>query len=93
MSILKDFFNGNTIPCEKYIKRDGEYYELNKELTKNIDNLSSSLNSQEKDLFEKIENDAISICAICEEERYIEGFCAGAKMMLEIMNYKSENFM
>ncbi len=26
-----------------------------------------------------------------EQERYIDGFCTGAKMLLQILNYKSEN--
>ncbi len=93
MNILDEFYNGNISPVEKFIKKESEYYKLNCELIDKIENFTTKLGSKDKVLFEEIENKAIMLCAICEEERYIEGFCTGAKLMLEIMNYKSKNFI
>ena len=92
MNILNEFFNGNISPSEKFIKKDSEYYKLNCGLMGKIEEFTGGLKEKEKVIFDEIEDYAIKLCALCEEERYIEGFCTGAKLMLEVMNYKSENF-
>ena len=92
MSILNELYNGNISPSEKFIKKNSEYYKLNGELIDKMSEFTAKLKSEEKARFEEIETYAIKLCAICEEEMYIDGFCTGVKLIQEITNYKSENF-
>ena len=92
MSILEDLYDGNIYPVEKPIKKDGEYQKINKQLTQHIDELLSLLNSEEKLLCEKIEDNFYKASYISEKERFIEGFRIGAQMMWEVMHFNSSNF-
>lgn len=93
MFILSEFYNGNIRPSEKFLQKNSEYCKLEEELMERMEKLTARLNKEEKKLFEQIENSAISVCALSEEERYIEGFCTGVKFLWEIINYKSENYI
>lgn len=93
MSILEELYKGNVNPSDKYIKENSEYAEINKQLTKYIDELLPLLNDEEKQLCEKIADTASNLGYISEKERFVEGFCTGAQIVLELLNYKSENFV
>ncbi len=93
MSILKDLYYGEIKPSEKYVKKGSEYQKLSNQLIEHINELKESLNDKEKQLCEKITDDNIALNVISEREFFTEGFCTGAKMMWEILNYKSNNFI
>ena len=93
MSILKDLYYGEINPAERYVKKESNYYKLSEQLTENIDKFTKQLNDQEKQLFEKITDSIYYINGISEEECYTKGFCTGAKMILEILAHKSDNFI
>ncbi len=92
MSMLKELYNGNINPVEKYIKKGGEYQKINKLLVEDIDKLILKLNADEKKLLEKIFDEMSSLNLISETESFVYGFCLGSQLILEILNYKSENF-
>lgn len=92
MSVISDLFNGEIHPVEKFMRQNSRYFKLNRELGEKIEKFTKKLNKQENADFEEIHNSIFEMALIGEEERYIDGFCTGAKMMLEIMNYESENF-
>lgn len=57
-----------------------------------IDKFIKLLNDNEKDLFENIIDKKLSLICIVERESFLEGFCMGAKIILEVMYFKSSNF-
>lgn len=93
MSILEELFYGDIIPAEKYIKAGGEYQKLNSQFVNHTEELRSLLTGKEKQLYDKISNMSIQLNGISEKEYFIDGFCIGAKIILEIMNFKSENYL
>ena len=92
MSILKKLYNGNINPSEKFIKADGDYKKVNDNLVENLEKLIKTLNCDEKKLFRELESNVLALSSINQEEAYIDGFCTGAKVILEILFYKSKNF-
>ena len=65
---------------------------MNKELLKNIEELLPLLNSEEKQLYEKICEDVAKLNYMAEKDSFIEGFCIGVKVMNEVYTFKSESF-
>ena len=93
MPFLEELFYGNICPAEKFLKNDGEYKNNLKEILEKIDKLFSRLNEEDKSLSENIFDGIFALNSISEKEYYIDGFCLGIKLMYEIINYKSENFI
>lgn len=92
MSILEDLYYGNISPSSKYVKKDSEYQKLNKELIENSDRLTALLNDEEREIYKRIEDIFYELVYICEKEYYLDGFCTGAKMIVDAINFKSRNF-
>ena len=92
MSVLEDLYDGNINPYERYINPEGEYQRLNTQVTGKIEVLINSLSSEEKQQLDEIIDSFAAIGYISEKENFIEGFCLGAKIMLEIISFKSQNF-
>ncbi len=92
MTILEDLYYGNIQPWEKMIKKGSPYQKTEQKLTKEIDTLMASLNKEEKALCEKIADRISELSDLSERERFIEGFCIGAKMMIEVFAFRSANF-
>ena len=92
MSVLEKLYSGNIAPSEKYLKKEGEYHRINQKLTEYIDELSEALNDKERALCEKIGEKIYALGYIAEKECFIEGFCLGSQIMLEVMHYESKNY-
>ncbi len=92
MGVIKDFYFSDIKPSERYVKRESEYYKLSVKLSDDIDEFMGLLSDKENQLFEKIIDSIYYINSISEEECFTNGFCIGVKMMVEVINYKSENF-
>ena len=93
MTILNELYNGNIEPAQRFVKKGSEYQSLQNEFAEMAEQLTATLNKEQKQLFLKVEDVLLNLNSISEEEIYIDGFCTGAKMLLEILNYKSENFI
>ena len=92
MSILAEFYRGEINPSERFIKKESEYYKMSATLSDIIDEFIKLLNDEEYELFEKITDSISQIDSISEEECFTKGFCTGVKMILEVLNHKSNNF-
>ena len=89
MTILEDFYEGNIHPAENGIMKNYEYKKHCIEAMTNIENLLSTLNDDEKHLFDEIENNFVHMNYISEREQFINGFCTGAKIVYEILTRKN----
>ena len=87
MSILNAFFYGNLTPYE--YDQSKETMTLNAEVLKEesdlLDRLSESDAEMKSDLDELIQR-RMSLTALSERDAYIEGFKAGARFIIEILN-------
>lgn len=87
MSILNEFFYGNLTPYE--YDQSKETMTLNAEVLKKesdlLDRLSESDPEMKAALDELIQR-RMSLTALSERDAYIEGFKAGARFILEILN-------
>lgn len=87
MSILEELYNGKINPAEKSVKESSEYSECNKQLTENMKKLSMLLKDNEKELYEKVMENIFELNYLSEKRNFIDGFCVGSQMMLEILNH------
>ena len=87
MSILNEFFYGNLTPYE--YDQSKETMMLNAEVLKEesdlLDRLFESGAEMKAALDELIER-RMSLTALSERDAYIEGFKAGARFIIEILN-------
>ena len=87
MSILNDFFYGNLTPYE--YDQSKETMTLNAEVLKEksdlLDCLSKS-NAEMKAIIAELIEQRMSLTALSERDAYIEGFKAGARFILEVLN-------
>ena len=86
MNILEEIYNGNINPSEKFVKKDGEYGRLLNEYAEQMDKLTAMLDDDRKKLLESILETDGAMEQISHKESFIEGFCLGAGIMLEILN-------
>ena len=86
MSILDELYNGNVVPAERFVKKGGEYARLMNELTECSEKLSAILDDTGKEMWNKIMDTDRAMEFISEKESFIDGFCLGARIMLEILN-------
>ncbi len=93
MSVLEELYNGNINPSEKFIKRGSEYHKLNVELIEQIEEFTKNLNEAQNKAYEEIIEKIYNLNAIIEHERFEDGFCLGAKLILEIIGYESKNLI
>lgn len=92
MSVLEELYNGNINPSEKFIKKGSEYDKLTKQFSDCSDKLMKLLNNEQKALLNESSDIMSNLCYINEKEAFTEGFCIGAQMILDIMNFNSKNF-
>lgn len=87
MSILSEFFYGNLTPYE--YDQSKETMTLNAEVLKKesdlLDRLSES-DAEMKAALDELIQRRMSLTALSERDAYIEGFKAGARFILEILN-------
>lgn len=92
MSLLEDLYRGKIVPSEKSIKNGSEYQKLNEQLAEYLSEFSPLLDDKQRELFRKIYECNFELNDIEDVESFIRGFRIGIQLMLEAMNYKSENF-
>ena len=93
MAILEELYNGNISPVEKCIKKGSEYHKLNVALMEQLEEFTQALTDAQKRKYEKIIDGIYGLNAVVEKERFEDGFCLGAKLVLEIIGYESENLV
>ena len=86
MSILDELYNGNVVPAEKFVKKDSEYARLISELAECTEKVSVLLDGNEKKLWERMMDADHAMELLSEKQSFIDGFCLGARIMLEVMS-------
>ena len=92
MSVLKDLYYAKAGRTTVYVKRGGEYDKANKIFTERIEKLCATFSQEQKKLFDDVEETVLELCEITEADYYADGISLGARWMLEVMTFKSENF-
>jgi len=92
MTILEELYHCNIRPAEKSICKNCEYRDLTQKHIEMIERIKSKISKEAWDMLQEAEETASLREAVIEQERYIDGFCTGAKLMLDILNYESKNF-
>ena len=86
MSILEDLWYGNISPCERDIKRSGEYADALKRIVQLETELHARLNDEEKEILERFIYCSNEMCCISERDMFVQGFMLGAKLIIEVMS-------
>ena len=84
-SILRDFAYGNINPGEHGYKRNREFEKAAKALMEAEEKLLSTLNEEEKKVYEQVSNAQISLGTMDEIEKFVQGYILGAAMIIEVM--------
>ena len=87
MSILNEFFYGNLTPYE--YDQSKETMTLNAEVLKKESDLLDRLSERDAEMkaaLDKLIQRRMSLTALSERDANIEGFKAGARFILEILN-------
>lgn len=84
-SILEELFYGNICPNTDCRSHDKETKQLMGYIADHHDNLLSTLNNQQKELFEKFDDCYNELTDINEREIFAYAFKLGAKLMLTVM--------
>ena len=92
MSVLKKLYYTNIGRSTVYVKKGGEYDGVNKVFTERIERLCATFNQEQKKLFAEVEESGHKLSELREEDCYSDGISLGARWMLEVMTFKSENF-
>lgn len=89
-SILEELFYGNICPNIDCRSQDKVTKQLMGYITDHHDNLLSTLNDQQKDIFEKFDDCYNELTDINEREIFSYAFKFGARIMLEVLT--GQNF-
>lgn len=86
MNILEEFYYGNIIPNEIPIIKGSEYDIANKLVIRHDEALTTTLNEQQKEIFEKFKNANLDMISLGERDAFIRGFTLGVKIITAVMN-------
>jgi len=89
-SILEELFYGNICPNTDCRSHDKETKQLMGYIADHHDNLLSTLNDQQKEILEKFDDCYNELTDINEREIFAYAFRLGARIILAIMENKSE---
>ena len=89
-SILEELFYGNICPNNDCRSHDKETKQLMGYIADHHDNLLSTLNDQQKEILEKFDDCYNELTDINEREIFAYAFRLGARIILAIMENKSE---
>ena len=82
---IKSLWWGNCRTGERYFRKDSEYGRLAKRQTELADALREKLNSEEREMLEKILNISAELSSVSEEELFVDAFQLGARLAMEIL--------
>ena len=85
MNILEELYLSYTASVQKSFRHRELYLEAIKKATESEGALIESLNEKQKELFDKYIADQQNLAAITDRETFIQGFKAGAGIMLDVL--------
>lgn len=86
MSTLNDLYNGDIHPFEQLLVADRGLIERSSEAERNF---MKTLTPEQRSLYDVFENLRLQIAAIDMEQRFVDSFRLGARMMLDMLGEKS----
>ena len=89
-SILEELFYGNICPNTDCRSHDKETKQLMGYIADHHDNLLSTLNDQQKEIFEKFDDCYNELTDINEREIFAYAFKLGARIMLAAVSEREE---
>ena len=92
MSIIKEFYNGNMRPTERYLEKNSNMSGLCDKIDANIKSDCGDLSEEKVKLIKLIEEQYTELLCICDEESFTYGFRLGVKLMCDVFFGKSENY-
>ena len=87
-SILEELFYGNICPNTDCRSTDKETKQLMGYIADHHDNLLSTLNDQQKEIFEKFDDCYNELTDINEREIFTYAFKLGARIMIAVLSEK-----
>ena len=85
--ILEELFYGNICPNTDCRSRDKETKQLMGYIADHHDNLLSTLNNQQKEIFEKFDDCYNELTDINEREMFTYAFKLGMKIAIEVLHH------
>lgn len=86
-SLLEQLYDGEVFPAEQFYPKTEEYKKLHQEQLKRYTDFISQLKGLDPPLdsaFIRILDDEMDTTLIEMSEMFIDGFCLGARMMIEV---------
>ena len=91
MNVLDELYYGNISPFERHTDRNPAFRELQGYITQHMETLRKTLDADGRQTLEKLDACLSEFESMCEKDAFTEGFCLGARIMIEVMDYgKSE---
>lgn len=84
-SIIERLFDGQAGASEHGMSE--KYYKIIREFGKSADRLSENLCPQRQHEFDEVLKKFTAVCERENEEMYYTGFCMGARIMLEVLQF------
>ena len=85
MDTIKELYYGNIRPFERAIKKDSESDTLAKLIISHEDELKSTMNESEIELFGKFKDAVTELNCLNECEGFISGFRLGVRLIVEAL--------
>ena len=83
--LLEKLFNGDFSPAEHSVLKDSALAEEMQIVTRSEQRLLPLLNKESKDRFEKYIEASSAVARMYEEEAFVSGFRAGARLLIEVL--------
>ena len=91
MNVLDELYYGNISPFERHTDRNPACRELQEFISRHMETLRKTLDADGRQTLEKLDACLSEFESMCEKDAFTEGFCLGARIMIEVMDYgKSE---
>ena len=91
MNILKEFWYGNIEPAEYDISSSKEYKELLQLISRNEDKLLATMTDEQKELFEKFDNNWSEYASLAEKSIFVYAFRLGANIAIDMLSTDYRN--
>lgn len=82
---IRQLWNGNLDPIRYLGLNNKEIKQLETLMQRNEENLGKHLNEDEKEMLEKYHDCMSEYTALISEQAFCDGFCFGAKMVIEAL--------
>lgn len=85
MTTLEDLYYGNIIPVDQSFKQGSVYSEVLGYSIRHQEDLRTTLNEQQKEIFEKLKDCESELHSMNERQAFTEGFKLVAKLLTKVM--------